>query len=55
MGALSDDVGTVKIVHTYGAGLHSGDADPDVHDPRWQQRQVDDFVEFAVPALRQGR
>jgi hypothetical protein len=55
MGALSDDVGAVKIVHTYGAGLHSGDADPDVHDPRWQQRQVDDFVEFAVPALRQGR
>lgn len=30
MGALSDDVGTAKIM-------------------------VDDFVEFAVPALRQGR
>lgn len=54
MGALSDDVGAVKIVHTYGAGLHSGDADPDVHDPRWQQRQVDDFVEFAVLAEELG-
>lgn len=54
MGALSDDIGTVKIVHTYGAGLHSGDADPDVHDPRWQKRQVDDFVEFTVLAEELG-
>ena len=54
MAALSDDIGTVKFVHTYGAGLHSGDADPDVHDPRWQQRQVDDFVEFAVLAEELG-
>ncbi len=54
MGALSDDDGTVKIVHTYGAGLHSGDADPDVHDPRWQRRQVADFVEFAVLAEELG-
>jgi hypothetical protein len=35
MAALSDEIDTVKFVHTYGAGLHSGDADPDVHDPRW--------------------
>ena len=48
MAALSDETGTLKFVHTYGAGLHSGDADPDVHDPRWQRRQVNDFVEFAV-------
>jgi alkanesulfonate monooxygenase SsuD/methylene tetrahydromethanopterin reductase-like flavin-dependent oxidoreductase (luciferase family) len=54
MGALSDDTGTLKFVHTYGAGLHSGDADPDVHNPRWQQRQVDDFVEFAVMAEELG-
>jgi alkanesulfonate monooxygenase SsuD/methylene tetrahydromethanopterin reductase-like flavin-dependent oxidoreductase (luciferase family) len=54
MGALSDETGTVKFVHTYGAGLHSGDIDPDVHDPRWQQRQVDDFVEFAVLAEELG-
>jgi alkanesulfonate monooxygenase SsuD/methylene tetrahydromethanopterin reductase-like flavin-dependent oxidoreductase (luciferase family) len=54
MAALSDDIGTLKFVHTYGAGLHSGDADPDVHDPRWQQRQVDDFVEFAVLAEELG-
>ena len=54
MGALSDDIGTLKFVHTYGVGLHSGDADPDVHDPRWQQRQVDDFVEFAVVAEELG-
>jgi alkanesulfonate monooxygenase SsuD/methylene tetrahydromethanopterin reductase-like flavin-dependent oxidoreductase (luciferase family) len=54
MGALSDETGTVKFVHTYGAGLHSGDADPDVHDPRWQQRQVHDFVDFTVLAEELG-
>ncbi|HEY1822046.1 MAG TPA: LLM class flavin-dependent oxidoreductase [Trebonia sp.] len=54
MGALSDEIGQLKFVHTYGAGLHSGDTDPDVHDPRWQQRQVADFVEFAVLAEELG-
>jgi alkanesulfonate monooxygenase SsuD/methylene tetrahydromethanopterin reductase-like flavin-dependent oxidoreductase (luciferase family) len=54
MGALSDETGTLKFVHTYGPGLHSGDADPDVDDPRWQRRQVDDFVEFAVLAEELG-
>jgi alkanesulfonate monooxygenase SsuD/methylene tetrahydromethanopterin reductase-like flavin-dependent oxidoreductase (luciferase family) len=54
MAALSDETGTLKFVHTYGAGLHSGDTDPDVHDPRWQRRQVDDFVEFAVLAEELG-
>jgi alkanesulfonate monooxygenase SsuD/methylene tetrahydromethanopterin reductase-like flavin-dependent oxidoreductase (luciferase family) len=41
-------------VHTYGVGLHSNDVDPDVHDPRWQQRQVDEFVDFAVLAEELG-
>jgi alkanesulfonate monooxygenase SsuD/methylene tetrahydromethanopterin reductase-like flavin-dependent oxidoreductase (luciferase family) len=54
MAALSEETGTLKFVHTYGVGLHSGDADPDVHDPRWQQRQVDGFVEFAVLAEELG-
>ena len=54
MAALSDEIDTLKFVHTYGAGLHSGDADPDVHDPRWQRRQVDDFVEFTVLAEELG-
>ena len=54
MAALSDEAGTVKFVHTYGPGLHSGDRHPDVHDPRWQRRQVDDFVEFAVLAEELG-
>jgi alkanesulfonate monooxygenase SsuD/methylene tetrahydromethanopterin reductase-like flavin-dependent oxidoreductase (luciferase family) len=54
MAALSDETGTLKFVHTYGAGLHSGDTSPDVHDPRWQRRQVDDFVEFAVLAEELG-
>lgn len=54
MGALSDESGTLKFVHTYGVGLHSNDIDPDVHDPRWQQRQVDDFVEFSVVAEELG-
>jgi alkanesulfonate monooxygenase SsuD/methylene tetrahydromethanopterin reductase-like flavin-dependent oxidoreductase (luciferase family) len=54
MAALSDETGTLKIVHTYGVGLHSGETDPDVHDPRWQRRQVDDFVEFTVLAEELG-
>ncbi|MGH3293859.1 MAG: LLM class flavin-dependent oxidoreductase [Trebonia sp.] len=54
MVALSDETGILKIVHTYGVGLHSGDADPDVHDPRWQRRQVDDFVEFTMLAEELG-
>ena len=54
MAALSDEIDTLKFVHTYGAGLHSGDADPDVHDPHWQRRQVDDFVEFTVLAEELG-
>jgi alkanesulfonate monooxygenase SsuD/methylene tetrahydromethanopterin reductase-like flavin-dependent oxidoreductase (luciferase family) len=54
MSALSDEPGTLKFVHTYGVGLHSGDAHPDVHNPRWQQRQVNDFVEFAVLAEELG-
>jgi alkanesulfonate monooxygenase SsuD/methylene tetrahydromethanopterin reductase-like flavin-dependent oxidoreductase (luciferase family) len=54
MAAISDGNRTVKIVHTYGAGIHSGDADPDVHDPRWQRRQIEDFVEFAVLAEELG-
>ena len=48
--AISDEIDTLKFVHTYGVGLHSGDGRPDVHNPRWQQRQVDDFVEFAMLA-----
>jgi alkanesulfonate monooxygenase SsuD/methylene tetrahydromethanopterin reductase-like flavin-dependent oxidoreductase (luciferase family) len=54
MAALSDEIDTVKFVHTYGVGLHSGDLDPDVHDPGWQRRQVDEFVEFAVLAEEFG-
>src|SRR3984957_14192319 len=50
MGALSDETGTLKFVHTYRVGLLSGASDPDVHNPRWQQRQVNDFVDFAVLA-----
>ena len=54
MAAIGDEIDTVKFVHTYGAGLHSGETDPDVHDPRWQRRQVDDFVEFTVLAEELG-
>jgi alkanesulfonate monooxygenase SsuD/methylene tetrahydromethanopterin reductase-like flavin-dependent oxidoreductase (luciferase family) len=52
--ALSDRPQTFKFVHTYGVGLHGAEPDPDVHDPRWQKRQVDDFVEFAVEAEELG-
>ncbi|MCS5721574.1 LLM class flavin-dependent oxidoreductase [Herbiconiux sp. CPCC 203407] len=40
----------VKFVHQYGVGLHSPEHEYDVHDPAWQKRQVDDFIEFAVLA-----
>lgn len=47
MDGYPDDQETVRIYHTYGVGLHSPEVDYDVHDSRWQQRQIDDFVEFA--------
>jgi alkanesulfonate monooxygenase SsuD/methylene tetrahydromethanopterin reductase-like flavin-dependent oxidoreductase (luciferase family) len=54
MAALSDEIDTLKFVHTYGVGLHSSEIDPDVHDPRWQRRQVDEFVDFVVLAEELG-
>jgi len=54
MPAISHDPGRIKVVHTYGPGLHSTDSNPDFGDPRWQQRQVLDFVDFAVEAERLG-
>jgi len=51
---LSEDRDAIKVVHHYGVGLHTAEADPDVHDPRWQQRQVADFVEFAAEAEELG-
>lgn len=54
MSVISEDPGRVKIVHTYGPGLHYSEPEPDVNNPRWQKRQVDDFVEFAVEAEELG-
>jgi alkanesulfonate monooxygenase SsuD/methylene tetrahydromethanopterin reductase-like flavin-dependent oxidoreductase (luciferase family) len=54
VGRLSDDRDTIKVAHHYGVGLHTDEAHPDVHDPRWQQRQVADFVEFAAEAEELG-
>jgi len=54
MSAISDEPEKIKFVHTYGAGLHSPEAEYDVHDPKWQKRQVDDFVEFARLAEEVG-
>ena len=54
MFAINDEPEKIKFVHTYGVGLHSQDADYDVHDPKWQKRQIDDFVEFAVLAEELG-
>jgi alkanesulfonate monooxygenase SsuD/methylene tetrahydromethanopterin reductase-like flavin-dependent oxidoreductase (luciferase family) len=52
--AISEEAQRIKVVHTYGPGLHGAEADPDYHDPRWQERQVLDFVDFAVEAERLG-
>lgn len=54
MTTISQDNGTIKFVHTYGVGLHTADLEPDVHNPLWQKRQIDDFVEFAVLAEELG-
>jgi alkanesulfonate monooxygenase SsuD/methylene tetrahydromethanopterin reductase-like flavin-dependent oxidoreductase (luciferase family) len=54
MNAISEGPQTLKFVHTYGVGLHGTNPDPDVHDPRWQRRQVDDFVQFTVEAEELG-
>lgn len=54
MTAISEGPQTLKFVHTYGVGIHSTDPDPDVYDPRWQRRQIDDFVEFTVEAEELG-
>lgn len=54
MGAIAEDNGTIKFVHTYGLGLHTTDPQPEVHNPLWQKRQIDDFVEFAMLAEELG-
>jgi alkanesulfonate monooxygenase SsuD/methylene tetrahydromethanopterin reductase-like flavin-dependent oxidoreductase (luciferase family) len=54
MPAISEDPQRIKVVHTYGPGLHGTEADPDFDDPRWQEAQVLDFVDFAVEAERLG-
>jgi len=52
--AISEDPQRIKVVHTYGPGLHSPDTDPDFDDPRWQELQVLDFVDFAMEAEELG-
>lgn len=54
MPAISEEPDRIKVVHTYGVGLHSGDSDPAFGDPTWQQRQVLEFVDFVVEAERLG-
>lgn len=54
MAALSAEPETIKFVHTYGVGLHSTESDYDVHDPQWQRRQIDEFIEFAELAEELG-
>src|SRR6478609_8656340 len=54
MPKLSDDADRIKVVHTYGVGLHTDDPAPDYDDPRWQQRQILDFVDFAEEAEQLG-
>ncbi len=54
MGRISSGGEGLKFVHQYGVGLHSGEEHPDIADPRWQQRQIDDFIAFTVLAERLG-
>lgn len=54
MPALSEQPDSIKVIHQYGVGLHSDLRNADVNHPRWQQEQVDDFVDFAVRAEEVG-
>jgi len=52
--AISENPDRIKVVHTYGVGLHTDDPEPNLDDPRWQQRQVLDYVDFCVEAEQLG-
>jgi alkanesulfonate monooxygenase SsuD/methylene tetrahydromethanopterin reductase-like flavin-dependent oxidoreductase (luciferase family) len=52
--AISEDPASIKVVHTYGVGLHTDEPEPNFDDPRWQQRQVLDFVDFCAEAEQLG-
>jgi len=51
---IAEDPRTLKFVHTYGVGLHGTEPGADVHDPRWQRRQIEDFVRFTAEAEELG-
>jgi alkanesulfonate monooxygenase SsuD/methylene tetrahydromethanopterin reductase-like flavin-dependent oxidoreductase (luciferase family) len=54
MAAISEDPQELKFVHTYGPGLHDSAADIDTYDPRWQRRQIEDFLAFVADAEQLG-
>src|SRR5579859_1843856 len=54
MSALAQDPSVVKFVLQNGVGLHTTEPNPDVRDPRWQQKQILEFVEIAEAAERLG-
>lgn len=54
MAAISDNPDRIKVVHTYGVGLHTDEPEPNFDDPGWQQQQVLDFVGFCVEAEELG-
>ncbi len=54
MSAISEGPERIKVVHTYGVGLHTQEPEPNFDDPTWQQRQVLDFVDFCVEAEQLG-
>jgi alkanesulfonate monooxygenase SsuD/methylene tetrahydromethanopterin reductase-like flavin-dependent oxidoreductase (luciferase family) len=54
MPALAEEPNVIKCVLQNGVGLHTTEANPDVRDPRWQQKQILEFVEIAVAAERLG-
>jgi alkanesulfonate monooxygenase SsuD/methylene tetrahydromethanopterin reductase-like flavin-dependent oxidoreductase (luciferase family) len=54
MASLSQEPEVVKFVLQNGVGLHSTEAEPDLLDPRWQQRQILEFIDIAVEAEELG-
>jgi alkanesulfonate monooxygenase SsuD/methylene tetrahydromethanopterin reductase-like flavin-dependent oxidoreductase (luciferase family) len=54
MSALAEDPSVVKFVLQNGVGLHTTEPDPAIRDPRWQQKQILEFVDICVAAEQLG-
>jgi alkanesulfonate monooxygenase SsuD/methylene tetrahydromethanopterin reductase-like flavin-dependent oxidoreductase (luciferase family) len=54
MPSLSQEPDRVKFVLQNGVGLHSTEAEPELQNARWQQRQMLEFIDIAMEAEELG-